>query len=154
MTDKPITWQRDADELPLRKLAPAMRRGMKGRCPSCGEGKLFRSYLKTVDACAHCGEEIHHHRADDAPPYFTIAIVAHIVVPLLLIVERGWAPDLWIHSAIFLPMTILLCLLFLPPVKGALIGLQWAYYMHGFDPRSGGAEDWDGVGFVSWTPPR
>ncbi|MBZ0217536.1 MAG: DUF983 domain-containing protein, partial [Fimbriimonadaceae bacterium] len=76
---------------------------------------------------------------DDAPPYFTILIVGHVIVPLLLIVEQTWRPDLWIHAAIWLPLTVILSLTLLPIVKGALVGVQWALYMHGFDPNS--AED-------------
>ena len=72
--------------LPSRSRKQAMARGFKLRCPNCGEGGLFRSYLKTAPACDHCGEELHHEKAHDAPPYFTMTIVAHIVVPALLIV--------------------------------------------------------------------
>jgi len=120
--------------LPQRLIRPALLRGTRGRCPSCGQGKLFRAYLKTRDICTECGEELHHHRADDAPPYFTIMIVGHIVVPLMLMVERIWHPDLWVHSAIWLPLTLLLSLLCLPIAKGALVSVQWALYMHGFNP--------------------
>lgn len=154
MTHEPVTWQRETDEPPARPLLPAMRNGAKCRCPSCGTGRLYRSYLKTAEACDHCGEALHHHRADDAPPYFTIAIVGHLIVPLMLVVERAWTPALWVHMALWVPLTALACILLLPIVKGALVGLQWAFYMHGFDPRSAGAEDWDGVGFVSWDPPK
>ncbi len=154
MTNEPVTWHREDDELPKRPLLPAMLFGARSRCPSCGTGELYRSYLKTVEQCAHCGEQIHHHRADDAPPYVTIALVGHLIVPLVLVVERAWHPAIWIHMALWLPLTVLLSLLLLPVAKGALIGLQWAFYMHGFDPRSGGSEEWDGVGFVSWRPPH
>jgi len=122
------------DEKPARRILPAMMRGLMCRCPSCGKGKLFKGYLKTVHACEACGEEIHHHRADDAPPYFTITIVGHIIIPALLIVEVMYRPELWVHMALWLPLTIILSLGMLQPIKGALVGLQWALYMHGFDP--------------------
>jgi uncharacterized protein (DUF983 family) len=95
---------------------------------------MFRRYLKVADACPHCGEELHHHRADDAPAYFTIVIVGHIVVSLVLAVEMAYRPELWVHMALWLPLTVMLTVLFLPCVKGALVGLQWALRMHGFDP--------------------
>ena len=101
-------------------------------CPVCGEGRLFASYLKPVDRCAHCGEDMSHHRADDAPPYMTIFIVGHIVVAGVLLLERALTPPSWVHLGIWLPLTVLLSLLVLPRVKGALIGLQWALRMHGF----------------------
>jgi uncharacterized protein (DUF983 family) len=94
---------------------------------------MFRRYLKVADQCPACGEALHHHRADDAPPYFTIVIVGHIVVGLLLAVEMTYRPPLWLHAVIWLPLTVLLALLLLPVIKGALVGLQWALLMHGFD---------------------
>ncbi|MCJ7599730.1 MAG: DUF983 domain-containing protein, partial [Methyloceanibacter sp.] len=63
-----------------RSVSAAIQRGLLLRCPACGQGRMFRRYLKVADQCPSCGEALHHHRADDAPPYFTIAIVGHIVV--------------------------------------------------------------------------
>jgi uncharacterized protein (DUF983 family) len=97
---------------------------------------MFRRYLKVADACPHCGEELHHHRADDAPPYFTIVIVGHIVVGLVLAVEMAYRPPLWVHAALWLPLTLILTLVVLQVVKGALVALQWALLMHGFDPEA------------------
>ena len=119
-----------------RDVALAMRRGAFGRCPNCGKGKIFTSYLKVAPSCSVCGEDLSHHRADDAPPYFTIIIVGHVVVSLLLAVEIAYRPPLWLHAAIWLPLTVLLALMLLPPIKGALVGLQWALLMHGFDPNA------------------
>lgn len=75
---------------------------------------------------------MHHHRADDAPPYFTMLIVGHIVVGGVLALEQTYAPDSWVHGLIWLPLTLALSLWFLPRVKGAVVGLQWALRMHGF----------------------
>ena len=119
-----------------RELGPAMMRGMRGHCPNCGEGKLFRAYLKVADRCEVCGEALHHHRADDAPAYFVILIVGHIVVPLVLAVETAFAPPYWVHIALWFPLTIALSLALLPRVKGAIVGWQWAQFMHGFDPAA------------------
>lgn len=119
-----------------RAPGEAMMRGFMCRCPKCGRGKLFSAFLKVADACPTCGEAFYHHRADDAPPYMTIMVVGHIVVPLLVLVEEIWRPEVWLHLVIFLPLTLLLSLALLPPIKGALVGLQWALRMHGFDPRS------------------
>ncbi|MCW5732160.1 MAG: DUF983 domain-containing protein [Alphaproteobacteria bacterium] len=117
---------------PDRAMGPAIRRGFGRHCPACGKGPIFGRFLKVNDACGECGTELHHHRADDAPPYFTIFIVGHIVIPLLLLLERQAMPPTWLHMALWLPLTLLLSLWFLPRVKGALIGLQWAKRMHGF----------------------
>lgn len=113
-----------------------MARGAMGRCPCCGSGRLFSAYLKVADHCSICGEAYYHHRADDAPPYMVIFAVGHIVVPLLVLVEEVFRPAVWLHLVIFLPLTLLLSLALLPPIKGALVALQWALRMHGFDPLS------------------
>lgn len=115
-----------------RKILPAMLCGAIGRCPACGKGRLFSSYLKVTDHCGHCGEALHHQRADDAPPYFTIFIAGHLLVPMVLAFELTFHPALWLHVAIWAPITIALCLTLLVPIKGAIVGLQWANYMHGF----------------------
>jgi uncharacterized protein (DUF983 family) len=123
---------------PQRDVWRAMLDGFRCRCPACGTGSLFGRYLKVRDACPNCGEALFHHRADDAPPYFTIMIVGHVVVGAILPVERAFEPPLWLHAAIWLPLTLVLSLWLLPRIKGAIVGLQWAFYMHGFDPAARG----------------
>jgi uncharacterized protein (DUF983 family) len=115
-----------------RSTADAMLRGARQRCPACGEGALFKSYLKVADTCPACGEELHHQRADDLPAYFTMFIVGHIVVGLVMMVESAYAPELWVHALIWPPLLLVLSLVLLPRIKGAAIGLQWAQRMHGF----------------------
>ncbi len=121
-----------ASDGPARPVVEAMWRGFRQQCPACGHGKLFRKYLKVVDRCDACGEEMHHHRADDAPPYFTIFIVGHIIVGGILSLETAYAPETWVHWIIWLPLLLVMSLWLLPRVKGALVGLQWALRMHGF----------------------
>lgn len=108
--------------------------GFRGKCPACGRGNLFASYLKVVDKCEVCGEELYHHRADDAPPYFTIFVVGHVIVGGVLLSEKLFAPEVWVHLSIWIPLTIILSLWLLPIFKGGLICLQWALKMHGFGP--------------------
>lgn len=109
-----------------------MLRGSRGKCPSCGTGPLFTKFMKVAGTCGHCGEALHHQRADDAPPYFTIFIVGHILIPLVFIVERVWQPSYLVHAALWLPLTLGLTFALMPIVKGAVVGLQWALGMHGF----------------------
>jgi uncharacterized protein (DUF983 family) len=118
--------------LKIRSWPQAIWRGFRCKCPSCGEGKLFYNYLKVVDQCPVCGEDMHYQRADDAPPYLTIMAVGHIIVPGLFIVEKLFKPAIWVHMATWLPLTLILSLVLLPMFKGAVIGLQWALRMHGF----------------------
>lgn len=129
---------------PPRDVFRAMFSGFMLKCPSCNHGRIFGKYLKVNHQCGHCGEELHFHRADDAPPYFTIFIVGHIVVPLMMAIEVAYKPNLWLQLSIWLPLTVALCYWILPRVKGALIGLQWANYMHGFHPDHDEAEEYGG----------
>ncbi len=119
-----------ADRRPVLK---SILRGASLRCPKCGRRALFSSYLAISRTCPACGEELFHHRADDAPPYFTIFIVGHIIVSLVITAELLYGPPLWLHFAIWLPLTVLLSMGLLPVVKGAIVGLQWALKMHGFE---------------------
>ena len=104
----------------------AMRRGFARHCPRCGEGPIFRRYVKVNATCPSCGLALASYPVDDAPPYFTILLVGHVVVPSLVLVEEFLHPASWIENAIWLPLTLGLTLFLLPRVKGALIGLHWA----------------------------
>ena len=124
-----------------RKKSSAIWRGMQGQCPACGTKTLWRKYLKVEDDCASCGLHLGGHQADDAPPYFTIFIVGHIIVPIALIVERLYTPPLYIHALLFTVLAVLVSLISLPLVKGGVVGLQWALRLHGFASES--SEDAD-----------
>ena len=123
-----------------RNVWTAIKRGWSGRCPHCGEGHLFERFLKPVDNCKSCGEEMHHQRADDLPPYLVIFVVGHVVVGAYLIAERMVSLNSWQHLAIWAPMTILVAIAMMQPTKGAVIGLQWANFMHGFGGQRSEAE--------------
>jgi uncharacterized protein (DUF983 family) len=117
----------------LNPLKTDLWNGLRGRCPHCGQGRIFRAFLKVADNCNVCGEEFHHHRADDLPAYLVIVIVGHLVVPLILHVEMAYTPAYWIHAALWLPLTLALSLLLIQPIKGMVIALQWRVGMHGFE---------------------
>jgi len=115
-----------------RSTGESLRRGWLGKCPRCGKGHIFRAYLKVRDNCEVCGLELSHHRADDAPPYFTILIVGHVLVPLMILYDRLTMPPLWHQMLIATFGTLAACLILLPRIKGALVAFQWAKQMHGF----------------------
>jgi uncharacterized protein (DUF983 family) len=116
-----------------RHFMPALLNGMRCRCPKCGEGKLFRAYLKVADRCTNCGEELFHHRADDMPPYISIVIVGHLIVGLMLHLEMEYAiAPIW-YVVTMVPLALILPLVMLPSIKGAVVALQWVNRMHGFD---------------------
>ncbi len=129
-----------------RALVPALGRGWRGRCPSCGGGPMMGGYLHVRPSCPSCGEELHHHRADDAPAWATIVIVGHLLVPVLLFVESNFAPPLWLHWAVWPAVTLGLTMWLLPRVKGAIVAMQWAWRMHGFDEHAGGVGEGDAGG--------
>lgn len=109
-----------------RSKVTAALRGFTKSCPACGRGGLLRGYLKPVDRCTSCGEVFGHYRADDAPPWMTIFIVGHIVMPLLLHFEQAYHPEAWVHFAIWPALTLVLALALLPRCKGVVLGLLWA----------------------------
>ncbi len=121
-----MSWQPDRAAPALPYTPPSLRdgllRGAAGRCPVCGKGALFRGFLKVVPECAACHAPLGRLRADDAPPYFTILIAGHVLVPLVLMVEKLWQPPMWLHMVLWLPLFAIACTLLLRPVKGAVIG--------------------------------
>jgi uncharacterized protein (DUF983 family) len=132
-----------APEPAPRRLGNAVIRGLACRCPNCGKGRMFRAFLKVADQCPACGEDLHHQQADDAPAYFVIFAVGHIIVPLALSVEFTFAPPYWLHAVLWGPLTLGLALGLLQPFKGAIVAWQWAQRMHGFEAATqGGAPRW------------
>ena len=109
----------------------AIRRGLKRRCPSCGQGHAFAGYLQTADHCDHCCTQLGHIRADDFPPYLTIFLVGHIVVPMLLLVEQAYSWPVERHMIVWPALTLALALVILPVLKGGVLGLMWSMGMNG-----------------------
>ena len=112
-----------------RSVFQALKRGLRRKCPNCGTGSIFRKYVTVNEECAHCHEELSHIRADDIPPYFTITIVGHIVVPGVLLTEQLYSPPLLTHVAIWPVLTLALTMAILPFVKGGVLGVLWALRM-------------------------
>lgn len=112
-------------------LWTAIKRGLALRCPICGEGKLFRAYLKLSDHCSCCGAPLAEYRADDGPAWATILIVGHLIVPFFIVTVRSNAPD-WVYYAVLFPLTIALTLLLLPRMKGVFVAL-----LYSFDVKTG-----------------
>jgi len=117
---------------PQRPTRRSLARGWRGKCPKCGKGRIFGSYLSVNTSCHHCDQELHHHRADDGPAYITILLSAHIFGPLMLVAFEIYRPSAWILVSSFSVAFVAFALYFLPRIKGALIALQWAKRMHGF----------------------
>ena len=99
--------------------------GLRGRCPRCGEGKLFAGYLDLAPRCERCNLDYAFADAGDGPAVFVILIAGFIVVGGALVVEMLWRPPYWLHAAIWLPLLLLLTLGLLRPLKGLLVALQY-----------------------------
>lgn len=93
---------------------------------------MLRGYLKVRDECPVCGEELHHHRADDGPAYLTILIVGHLMAPLILVAFTAFRPEPLALATVFSVGCVALSLYLLPRLKGVIVALQWAKRMHGF----------------------
>lgn len=111
----------------------AMWRGFRGRCPACGRGRMFGKFLKVNDACPDCGEELHHHRADDFPAYLVIFIAGHILVPIVLAVETMSVLPFWLSMTLWPLVALAMTVALIQPVKGAVVAMQWGLGMHGFE---------------------
>jgi uncharacterized protein (DUF983 family) len=134
----PVRWQPDRSPSPPPWNVPpavtAIGRGIVGRCPSCGKGHIFEGFLRVVPQCRSCGAPLGSARADDAPPYFTILIVGHIIVPMIVIWQRMSDPPTWLMSAVFVPLTLVLTLALMRPVKGGVVGLMVSLNMLKTEP--------------------
>jgi len=120
------------------ELWTALLRGWRGRCPRCGGGALFDGFLRMSNQCTSCALVLQPFRADDAPAYFTILVVGHIVVPMVLLLERyGQQPPLWFHALLWLPLSVVLALYLLPHIKGSVIALLWVHGIQGSKPSAG-----------------
>lgn len=109
-----------------RPVFTGLKRGASGHCPNCGQGNLFRAYLKIRPTCEVCGHDNGQYPADDAPPYFTILIVGHLIVAPLLAFRFIWTWPVGLVLSILIPALATLTLTFLPIVKGAVVGVLWA----------------------------
>ncbi|MEJ0016612.1 MAG: DUF983 domain-containing protein [Acetobacteraceae bacterium] len=137
----PTRWQPDRTtpkpDWVVPSLAVGMLRGLVGRCPSCGIGRVFDGFLTVVPECEHCHAPLGLARADDAPPYFTILIVGHIVIPLMLIMQKSGDPSNLLLTAVFVPLTLALSIGLIRPIKGAVVGMMLTFNMLKPDAEAG-----------------
>jgi uncharacterized protein (DUF983 family) len=107
-------------------LVPSVFRGLKGRCPACGEGQLFWRYLKVSGRCPKCDHELARYPADDGPAYLTILLVGHLIIAPLLIFPIVWKAPAYLSLPIILSTLALVTLVALSRIKGGWIGLMYA----------------------------
>lgn len=110
----------------------AVFRGLRGRCPRCGEARLFMRFLKPIPHCPHCGQDLTHQQADDFPAYVSIFVTGHLMAALIIALTQNADLSVAAVLAIVLPIASILMIGLLQPAKGAIIGVQWWFGMHGF----------------------
>ena len=118
-----------------RSIPLSMYRGALCSCPNCGRGDLFAGYLTVAPSCNECGEDFTGEEAHDLPPYVTVFVVGHVVVALLMAAEANLDWSLATHLVVWTIVTIVMCFAMMKPVKGAVVGLQWALRMAGFGAK-------------------
>lgn len=109
-----------------RPIGLGVKRGLRLRCPQCGEGRLFRKFLKVSERCECCGADNTVYPCDDMPPYLTLFLVGHLLMPFLVMMSREWDPPIWVMAAVWLPLTLAMCVVTLPYMKGLTVGVAWA----------------------------
>ncbi|MCF6321005.1 MAG: DUF983 domain-containing protein [Rhizobiaceae bacterium] len=132
LKDRPMTTTPISGYKYNRSLNNALANGAKSKCPSCGEGNLFDGFLKIKDSCETCGENLSHHRADDLPPYLNILLVGHIVVGFLMVAMKYEWFGVWPTAIGGSVLALVISLALMRPIKGMVVGFQWALEMHGF----------------------
>jgi len=100
--------------------------GFAGRCPRCGEGRLFDGYLTLKPRCAACGLDFAFADSADGPAVFIMLIAGFFVLGLALYVEIAFTPPIWLHLMLWLPLALVTCLSLLRPMKGLAVALQFA----------------------------
>ena len=123
--------------VPLPALLPATfsqaaLRGLKGKCPRCGEGGLFRKFLKPVDTCPACQQDWSIQQADDFPAYVAIIVTGHLLAPIMIASIVEWELSPTAALAIIMPLAVVMMVGMLQPAKGAIIATQWWHGLHGF----------------------
>lgn len=108
-------------------LGVTILRGLAGRCPRCGDGRIFTGFLTVAPRCKRCDLDLAFSDAGDGPAVFVILFAGFVVAGAALVTEALYAPPLWVHALLWLPLAILVCLGPLRPLKGLLIALQYRF---------------------------
>jgi len=117
---------------PVSPLAAAL----SCRCPRCGEGKLYDGLLSVAPVCARCGLDLRAQDAGDGPAVFVVFILGAVTVGLAILVEAVFAPPLWVHIVLWVPLVLGGAILLLRPLKAGLIALQYRHRQLGAPPAA------------------
>lgn len=101
--------------------------GLAGRCPRCGQGKLFNGFLKVADRCSVCGLDLSKADSADGPAFFIMLLVPALIIPIAMWVEFSYMPPFWLHALLWTPLIIGLSVALLRPLKGVMVALQFKH---------------------------
>jgi uncharacterized protein (DUF983 family) len=116
--------------------AGAIAKGLRCRCPACGEAPLFDGFLQVRPVCKACGADLSAQDSGDGPVAFIVLIVGAVVVGLALVVEVRYGPPVWLHLLLWLPLTVILTLALMRPLKSLLIALQYKHRRDDFSEEA------------------
>lgn len=138
LPDETLTdWEREwlarqaSDRRDPRPILRSIWRGFTKRCPRCGKGRVLSGFLKPARSCQVCTESYAAIRTDDLAPWLCILLLGHLLLPLIITVERLWAPPFWVHIAVWIPLGAEMAFVLLPRAKGMALGLMWALRLRG-----------------------
>jgi uncharacterized protein (DUF983 family) len=98
--------------------------GAAGRCPNCGEGRLFDGFLSVSRQCEACGFDLAAADSGDGPAVFVI-LIAGLIAAFGALFTMFATRSVWITLIVWLPLTLLLVLLLLRPMKGLMLAAQF-----------------------------
>ena len=124
------------EQIDDRPLSPAVLRGLRCKCPACGEGAMMQGFLTVAPNCPSCGEDLSHQRADDGPAYLTMLVTLKVVTPLMVSAMFVWDMHPAVLFGLFATLLVALSLFLLPRFKGMIVAIQWSRRMHGFEDRN------------------
>ena len=101
--------------------------GVRGRCPRCGEGKLFSSLLKLAPGCDKCGLSYAFADPADGPAFFVMSITSFLGVGVLAALQFSTDMPEWLLLAIVMIIVFAMSIALLVPFKGWLVNSQYFY---------------------------
>lgn len=111
----------------IRPAVDPISAGLRGRCPRCGQGRLFSGFLTVAERCPDCRLDYSFADAGDGPAVLVILVIGFVVVGLALWLETAYQPPLWLHFILWVPLAVVLCLAALRLMKGVLITMQYRH---------------------------
>jgi uncharacterized protein (DUF983 family) len=111
---------------PAHNVWSAIGHGLRGRCPNCGQGRLYHNFIEPVETCPTCAEPLGRYNVGLLLPFVVIMIVAHVLIGVMLSMEVGGKNNAGTYLSVMVPLSVIIPLAVLRSVKGALIAILWA----------------------------